>query len=76
MICPAIQLLAVSSDGRRAVSADAGGGIRLWDLETGKELCAYQTPGAPSILAVAFAPDGQHLVSAGDDGVFRSWRLP
>jgi WD40 repeat protein/tetratricopeptide (TPR) repeat protein len=61
---PAINALAVSPDGRRAVTGSDDGTARLWDLSTGEPV------GPPlkcsgTVLAVAFSPDGQRVATAG-----------
>jgi RNA polymerase sigma factor (sigma-70 family) len=50
-------------DGKQLVSAEMKG-LRLWDVQTGKELCKYQT-GHP-VYGVALSQDGKRLTSAGD----------
>jgi len=56
--------VAFSRDGHRVAAAEAGGPVRLWDVETGDELPAL--PGqCKDCEALAFGPDGHHLVSAG-----------
>ncbi len=54
--------MALLPDGKRAISADAGGGIRLWDLATGYELRTYAcTP--EDVVALAVSPDGKRVVT-------------
>jgi WD40 repeat protein len=73
---PAINALAVSPDGRRAVTGSDDGTARLWDLDTGEPV------GPPlkndnAILAVAFSPDGKRVATAGGTfgltGEVRAW---
>lgn len=81
--------VAVSSDGRRALSGASshlflGNGasrkaeeetVRLWDLSVGKHIRGFA--GHPEwIRSVAISPDGRFALSAGDNPVIRLWRLP
>ena len=63
---------AVAARGARAATAGYDGAIRLWDLETGKLLRAFEGH-AGGAFAVAFHPRGRGLVSAGADGTIRAW---
>src|SRR5581483_10433252 len=44
----------ISPDGKQALTAGADAGVRLWDLDTGKELHRLE---GPTALALAFSPD-------------------
>jgi RNA polymerase sigma factor (sigma-70 family) len=64
-----------SPDGRRMLTGDWGGPVRLWDAATWKELRCY--PGHAGVVwAVSFSPDGRRAASAGEDGTVRLWSLP
>jgi len=68
-----ITALAFSPNGSRALSGDAGGTVRLWDLASGrllKELAGQ----VPEIAAVAFTPDGRRAFFA-DGDAFCLWDL-
>ncbi len=67
--------VALSPDGKRALSASFDLTVRLWDLVTGKELHSFKGH-TLSIWVVAFGPDGRHALSAGDDRGIRVWALP
>ena len=67
-----ITALAVSPDGKAALSADDRGMARLWDIATGT------TKGEPlrhegSIWTAAFGPDGRSVVTASADKTTRLW---
>jgi WD40 repeat protein len=58
--------LALSADGKRALSSDDGCMLRLWDADTGKAIWAEAALGL--IEAVAFSPDERLVLSGGKSG--------
>jgi WD40 repeat protein len=52
-----------TTDGGRALSS-GDGTLRLWDVETGKELHCFHKPGG----YLAVSPDGRHVLYGGGDG--------
>jgi serine/threonine protein kinase len=67
-----VQSLAFDPDGKRLLSGDAEGAVRLWDLETRK---ARTLEGHDGLGAngVAFSPDGTQAATAGGDGQLILW---
>ncbi|KAK4540011.1 hypothetical protein LTR36_009909 [Oleoguttula mirabilis] len=68
----AISSLALSKDGREAVSAGHDASIRFWSLE--KRICtqdvvSHRAMRGEGVCAVAWSGDGRLVVSAGGDGV-------
>jgi NB-ARC domain/WD domain, G-beta repeat/TIR domain len=64
--------VAVSGDGRRAVSACADGTLKLWDVESGLELRTME--GHSSIVnGVAVSGDGRWAASASADNTVKVW---
>jgi WD40 repeat protein len=76
--------LALSPDGKRAAAlvplADNGNiqsphGVKVWDIQTGKEVFFFKVQGEP-FMQVVFSPDGKHLAATGfarGDGAIWVW---
>jgi WD40 repeat protein len=64
--------LAFSPNGRRLATGSPDGTVRLWDVETGRQL--HRMRGHTEwVLGVAFSPDGRRVASGGDFGIVRLW---
>jgi len=66
--------VALTPNGRRAVSGSADNTLRVWDLETGETLKTLQGH-TSSVGSVALSPDGRQAVSASRDSTLRVWDL-
>lgn len=73
-----INQVAFSADGRSLVSSGQSGTIRVWDVDTGRQLLRLHGHTQP-VESVAFAasldPEGQLLASGGEDETMRLWVL-
>jgi WD40 repeat protein len=70
-----VSALAVSADGRRAVSAGDDKTVHWWDATTRRSIRSFA--GHPTaVTAVALSGDRPEAVSGGEDGSIRLWRLP
>jgi WD40 repeat protein len=58
-----IHAVAFCPDGRRVVTLNQGGPVRLWDLTTGKELSRIK-PESVAVTAVAVSPDGRFIAES------------
>jgi WD40 repeat protein len=64
--------VAISPDGRLALSGGEDRTLRLWDLEKGKELRSF-TGHASKVTCVTFSPDGRQALSGSHDRTLRLW---
>lgn len=67
-----ITSVAVSPDGTYLLSASYDQTVRLWEMETGKEVRPFLGHNR-SVPSVAFSPDGKWALSGGMDGTLRLW---
>ena len=61
-----VHAVAVTPDGRRAVSASGEQTLRLWNLESAKEIATFT--GESAILSCAVTPDGRTMISGDASG--------
>jgi WD40 repeat protein len=66
--------VALSADGRRAVSASEDNMLKVWDLETARELSTLEGHSG-AVNGVAVSPDGLRAVSASSDKTLKVWDL-
>ena len=69
----------LSPDGKRVVAEESKGRIdkpavlRVWDLETRKEVASFASGGKYPFLYTAWSPDGNRLAATDYDGGVRVW---
>jgi WD40 repeat protein len=66
--------VAVSADGRIAVSASSDKTLKVWDLETGREMRTLEGH-SDRVRGVAVTTDSRRAVSASDDKTLKVWDL-
>lgn len=66
--------VALSPDAKLALSGGDDRTVRLWDVQTGRELHTFQGH-ADGVTAVSFSADGKVAVSGGKDRSLRLWDL-
>jgi WD40 repeat protein len=64
--------VALSGDGRRAVSDSSVLSLKVWDVETGREVCILHGH-AGRVEGVALSGDGRRAVSASADHTLKVW---
>jgi WD40 repeat protein len=69
-----IEAVAVTPDGRLAVSSCVGRTVRVWDLRAGQQLRTLRGHRG-TVWDVAITPDGRYAVSASEDRSVRVWDL-
>jgi WD40 repeat protein len=66
--------VAVSPDGQFGLSAGEDGSLRLWKLDTGREVRNFGEDKRERLLFfAAFSPDGRLVISGGDDSNITIW---
>ncbi len=71
-----VQTSDISADGKYLLSGGWGGAVKLWNVQTGREIRTLS--GHKAAPSLAFAPDGIHAVSfewGVDGGIIRLWDL-
>jgi len=67
-----VTAVALSADGRRALSGSMDRTLKSWDVETGQELRTFVGHGE-GVLAVALSADGRGALSGSQDKTLKLW---
>ena len=63
-------MVAFRPDGRRLATGSLDGMVKVWDLESGREVLALKGH-TKGVFGLAFSPEGQRLASASQDKTVR-----
>ena len=66
--------MALTADGKRAVSASYDRTLKVWDLESGRELHTLKGH-TDQVTSVAVTADGKRAISACWDSTLKIWDL-
>ena len=69
-----IHVVALTPNGRCAISGSGDGALRMWDLESNRPARIFVGHTGP-VRAVVITPDGRRAVSASSDHTLRVWDL-
>ncbi len=69
-----VNSVAFSPDGKTLASASTDNTIKLWNLDTGKEITTLSGH-SDRVNSVAFSPNGKTLASASTDKMIKLWNL-
>ncbi len=69
-----VNSVAFSPDGKYALSGSLDKTLKLWDVNTGKEIRTFQGH-SDIVFSVAFSPDGKYALSGSGDGTLKLWEI-
>jgi WD40 repeat protein len=69
-----VTAVAISPDGKRALSGSHDGTLKIWDLITGEVIQTLEEH-SDEVSAVAISPDGKRALSGSEDGSLIIWDL-
>lgn len=65
-----VESVAITPNGRCIVSGSSDTTIKLWDIESGKEVRIFEGH-SDSVYSIAITPDGRYIISGSDDGTIK-----
>lgn len=69
-----VESVAFSPDGKYALSGSYDHSVRLWDVETGREVRTFKGH-TIGLKSVAFSPDGRRALSSDSKGAVKLWDI-
>jgi len=69
-----VYAVAVTPDGKHAISGSWDKTLRVWDIKSGEEIQILKGH-TKWVRAVAVTPDGKHAISGSDDNTLRVWDI-
>jgi len=69
-----VEAVAVTPDGKHAISGSWDNTLRVWDIESGEEMQTLEGH-TSSVYAIAVTPDGKHAISGSSDTILRVWDI-
>ena len=70
----AVRSVCFTPDGTKIVSAANDESVRLWDVESGKQLHSYRGH-VLEVQSVDVSPDGKIIASGSDDRKIKLWAI-
>ncbi|MFB2891600.1 CHAT domain-containing protein [Aerosakkonemataceae cyanobacterium BLCC-F50] len=71
-----IHSICFAPNGKYFATAEANGTIRLWEVDTYKQVCSFNDEASTSqIWSIAFSRDGTKIASGGEDKIIRLWNV-
>jgi WD40 repeat protein len=69
-----VYAVAVTPDGKKAITGSGDQTVKVWDLETGENTKTFQS-NQSTVFAVAVTPDGKRAITGSYDKTVRVWDL-
>ncbi|MCA9071806.1 MAG: WD40 repeat domain-containing protein, partial [Planctomycetaceae bacterium] len=70
-----ITAVGISRDGKQLITGSQDLTVRIWDVETGKELRQFEVGSDRDVRSVAISPDNRYLVAGTFDKKTHAWDL-
>ncbi|MBX3418001.1 MAG: tetratricopeptide repeat protein [Pirellulaceae bacterium] len=70
-----IKSICLSNYGDFVISSGSDGTVRMWDIDSGKQLRQYTELSDLVFTQLLISPDDQHLIGLTDNGTAKMWRI-